>query len=74
MRNERMISRNAATAMAMVAYGLNESPKQFGTNAKISKGEAKKCKSCKHFEKCRLSIGVSPMKIACEQHERKKRH
>ena len=67
MRNERMINRNAATAMAMVAYGLNESPRQCGTNAKISKGAAKKCKSCKH-------IGVSPMKIACEQHERKKRH
>ena len=41
------------------------------TLAKKSKGEAPKCKTCKHFCDCRKN--PTPMSIACEKYERKKK-
>lgn len=39
--------------------------------ARISKGEAKKCKSCRHFKYCHEK--PKPMQIACGNYERRKR-
>lgn len=68
-KNERLFNRMATTAMAMVAYGHDESPRPYKPNNRVSKGEAKKCKSCKHFERCK----VPPMKLACDSYERRKK-
>lgn len=72
MRNEREINRNATTAMAMAILG-HDPTKPYGYNNKVSKGESKKCKSCRHFEECKRYKNVSPMQIACNQHERRKK-
>ena len=39
--------------------------------ARLSKGEAKKCKSCCHFKYCQEK--PKPMQIACGNYERRKR-
>lgn len=64
-----LFNRMASTAMAMVAYGQTYTPPAQHENT-ISKGEAKKCKSCANYP-CPKS--KKPMQIACNGYERKKK-
>ena len=57
----------ATSAMAMLGY---EPPIVHRVPKKPSKGEAKKCKSCKFFP---CYENEDPMRIACEKHERRKK-
>ena len=57
----------ASAAMSMLGC---EYPVSHRVPKKPSKGEAKKCKSCKHFP---CSARKEPMRIACGNHERRKK-
>ena len=60
----------ASAAMSMLGC---EYPVSHHVPKKLSKGESKKCKSFKYFERCQSYKNVSPMQIACNQHERRKK-
>jgi hypothetical protein len=72
---EQLKNRMAALVMGMAAgayateqiYGYGEPRQKANT---ISKGEAKKCKSCTNYP-CPKS--KKPMQIACNGYERKKK-
>lgn len=60
----------ASAAMAMIGC---EYPVSHRVPKKLSKGESKKCKSCKSYEYCKTHHNVAPMRIACDQYERRKK-
>jgi hypothetical protein len=69
----------ASAVMSMVGY---EPPVSHHVPKKPSKGEAKKCKSCEHFNKgggknfcnCTLHrVYIAPMRTACEKYERRRK-
>lgn len=66
---EQHKNRLTALAMGMVAGYYTEQVFGFGNQNTISKGEAKKCKSCASYP-CQKSR--KPMQIACDEYERKK--
>ena len=72
MKNKMAQIASIAAMMAVAngdeVYDLqqNNSPKNT-----LSKGEKKKCKSCRHFKYCHEQ--PKPMQIACGNYEKKKK-
>lgn len=78
----------SVAAMMVVANGdltndMYGTPQSNKPKAKPSKGEQKKCKSCKHYYNygtncyCDIHYGwnhnVRPMQVACKEYERRKK-